>query len=138
MAVTIRISDDMDISRGALFCAKSDVPRADNTVDATICWMSERTALRAGAMYRVKHTTHTARAMVNSLECKIDINSVANTEGCEHLELNEIGQLVLRTSEPLVFDEYSVNRMTGSFVLIDEGTNETGGAGMIGRPAFVR
>ncbi len=136
-AVTIRISDDLDISRGALFCSKSDVSRADNTVEATICWMSERSNLQKGSMYRIKHTTHTARAMINSLDCKIDINSVADTEGCDHLELNEIGQLVLRTSEPLVFDEYSVNRSTGSFILIDEATNETVGAGMIGRPAFI-
>ena len=136
-AVTIRISDDLDISRGTLFCSKSDVSRADNTVEATICWMSERSNLHPGSMYRIKHTTHTARAMVNSLDCKIDINRVADTEGCDHLELNEIGQLVLRTSEPLVFDEYSVNRSTGSFILIDEATNETVGAGMIGRPAFI-
>tara|TARA_A100001037_G_scaffold46549_1_gene37956 strand:+ start:21280 stop:22542 length:1263 start_codon:yes stop_codon:yes gene_type:complete len=136
-AVTIRISDDLDISRGALFCSKSDVSRAGNTVEATICWMSERSNLQPGSMYRIKHTTHTARAIVNSLDCKIDINSVADTEVCDHLELNEIGQLVLRTSEPLVFDEYSVNRSTGSFILIDEATNETVGAGMIGRPAFI-
>ena len=136
-AVTIRISDDFDISRGAMFCSTSDVLRADNTINATVCWMSERTALRQGAIYRIKHATHTARAMVNALECKINIDEVANTEDCEHLELNEIGQVVLRTSEPLIFDEYSVNRMTGSFILIDEGTNETVGAGLIGAPAFV-
>jgi len=136
-AVTIRISDDLDISRGALFCSKSDVSRVDNTVEATICWMSERSNLQAGGMYRIKHTTHTARAMVNSLEFKIDIDSVADTVGCDHLELNEIGQLVLRTSEPLVFDQYSVNRSTGSFILIDESTNETVAAGMIGRPEFI-
>ncbi len=136
-AVTIRIADDFDISRGAMFCSTSDVLRADSNIKATVCWMSERVSLRQGAIYRIKHTTHTARAIVNELECKIDINRVANAEECDHLELNEIGQVVLRTSEPLIFDEYSVNRTTGSFILIDEGTNETVGAGLIGAPSFV-
>ncbi|MGB1749299.1 MAG: elongation factor 1-alpha C-terminal domain-related protein, partial [Dehalococcoidia bacterium] len=136
-AVTIRIADDFDISRGAMFCSTSDVVRADSNIKATVCWMSERVSLRQGAIYRIKHTTHTARAIVNELECKIDINRVANAEECDHLELNEIGQVVLRTSEPLIFDEYSVNRTTGSFILIDEGTNETVGAGLIGAPSFV-
>ena len=136
-AVTVRISDDLDISRGDLFCSKSDVPRADNTVQATVCWMSERSSLRQGAMLRIKHTTHTARTMVESLDFKIDINQVAITQECDQLVLNEIGQVTLRTSEPLIFDEYSVNRVTGSFILIDEATNETVGAGMIGRPPYI-
>jgi bifunctional enzyme CysN/CysC len=136
-AVTVRISDNLDISRGAMFCSTNDVPRADNSVVATVCWMSERVSLRQGAMLRIKHTTHTARALVNSVDFKIDINRVANTEECDELVLNEIGQVTLRTSEPLIFDEYSVNRATGSFILIDDSTNETVGGGMIGRPVFL-
>ena len=136
-AVTVRINDDLDISRGAMFCSTSDVPRADNSVEATVCWMSERTSLRAGVMLRIKHTTHTARTIVDSIDFKIDINRVATTEESDELVLNEIGQVTLRTSDPLVFDEYSVNRVTGSFILIDEATNETVAGGMIGKPGFI-
>jgi len=136
-AVTIRVADNLDISRGTMFSSTSERPNTDNTLDATICWMSERTLLRMGSMLRIKHTTHTARAMVSGLECKIDINRLSDTAECEELNLNEIGQVTLRTSEPLVFDEYSKCRTTGSFILIDESTNETVGAGMIGRPPYL-
>jgi bifunctional enzyme CysN/CysC len=136
-AVTIRVADNLDISRGTMFSSTSERPNTDNTLDATICWMSERTPLRMGSMLRIKHTTHTARAMVSGLECKIDINRLSDTAECEELNLNEIGQVTLRTSEPLVFDEYSKCRTTGSFILIDESTNETVGAGMIGRPPYL-
>jgi bifunctional enzyme CysN/CysC len=136
-AVTIRVADNLDIARGAMFSSPSDRPTTDNTFEATVCWMSERTSLRMGSMLRIKHTTHTARAMVNAIECKVDINNLSNTGECEELKLNEIGHLTLRTSEPLVFDEYANSRGTGSFILIDESTNETVGAGMIGRPPFL-
>ena len=136
-AVTIRIADNLDISRGAMLSSASERPTSDNTLDATVCWMGERTSLRSGAMLRIKHATHTARAMVNELQCKIDINQVSVTENTDELRLNEIGQVTLRTSEPLVFDEYANNRGTGSFILIDEVTNDTVAAGMIGRPAYL-
>jgi bifunctional enzyme CysN/CysC len=136
-AVTIRIADNLDISRGAMFSSATERPTTDNSFDATVCWMGERTSLKTGSMLRIKHTTHSARAMVSGLECKIDINRLADTGACEDLKLNEIGQVTLRTSEPLVFDKYADSRGTGSFILIDESTNETVGAGMIGRPPFI-
>ncbi len=136
-AVTIRIAENLDISRGAMFASATERPKIDSTLDATICWMSERSSLKPGAMLRIKHTTHTVRAMVNALQCKIDINNLASTGSCDELTLNEIGQVTLRTSEPLLFDEYSDSRGTGSFILIDETTNETVGAGMIGRPPYL-
>ena len=77
------------------------------------------------------------QGLVSGLECKIDINLLSNFGSCDELKLNEIGQLTLRTSEPLVFDEYADARGTGSFILIDESTNETVGAGMIGRPPYL-
>jgi len=120
-----------------MFSSASEKPSTDNSFDATVCWMSERTSLRTGSMLRIKHTTHTARAMVSGLECKIDINRLSDTAECEELNLNEIGQVTLRTSGPLVFDEYADCRSTGSFILIDESTNETVGAGMIGRPPYL-
>jgi bifunctional enzyme CysN/CysC len=136
-AVTIRIADNLDVSRGAMFSSTSEKPNTDNSFEATVCWMSERTSLRMGGMLRIKHTTHTARAMVSGMECKVDINQLSNAGACEELKLNEIGQVTLRTSEPLVFDKYADSRGTGSFILIDESTNETVGAGMIGRPPFL-
>ena len=99
--------------------------------------MSERTSLKSGVMLRIKHTTHTARAMVSDLECRVDINSLSDLGFCDELKLNEIGQVTLRTSEPLIFDKYADVRSTGSFILIDESTNETIGAGMIGRPPYL-
>ncbi len=137
-AVTIRVADNLDISRGTMFSGTTEKPHTDNSFEATVCWMSERTSLRMGGMLRIKHTTHTARVMVTALECKIDINRLADAGACEELELNEIGQVTLRTSEPLVFDEYANNRGTGSFILIDESSNDTVAAGMIGRPVFLK
>ncbi len=75
--------------------------------------------------------------MVSALECRVDINDLSELGSCDELKLNEIGQLTLRTSEPLIFDRYADCRATGSFILIDETTNETVGAGMIGRPPYL-
>jgi bifunctional enzyme CysN/CysC len=136
-AVTIRIADNLDISRGAMFSSTSEKPSADNSFEATVCWMSDRVVLKTGMMLRIKHTTHTARAMVSALECRVDINDLSELGSCDELKLNEIGQLTLRTSEPLIFDRYADCRATGSFILIDETTNETVGAGMIGRPPYL-
>lgn len=136
-AVTVRIADNLDISRGAMFASASEKPTVENSFEATVCWMSERTSLKTGAMLRIKHTTHTVRAMVGSLECKVDINALSELGSCDELKLNEIGQVILRTSEPLVFDKYADSRATGSFILIDETSNETVGAGMIGRPSYL-
>jgi bifunctional enzyme CysN/CysC len=136
-AVTLRIADNLDISRGAMFSSATEKPNANNSFEATVCWMSERTQLQTGMMLRIKHTTHTARAMVSALECRVDINDLSETGSCDELKLNEIGQLTLRTSESLIFDRYADCRTTGSFILIDESTNETVGAGMIGRPPYL-
>jgi bifunctional enzyme CysN/CysC len=92
--------------------------------------MSER-PLRAGARYAIKHTTRSARAVVRQLRYRIDVNTLHRDLGAEELDLNDIGRVTLRLSAPLAFDTYSRNRMTGSFVLIDEATNDTVGAGLI-------
>ncbi len=85
-------------------------------------------------MLRIKHTTHTARALITGVEFKIDVNDLSERLVSEELVMNEIGQVSMKTTEPLIFDEYVDNRATGSFILIDVSTNETVGAGMIGRP----
>ena len=136
-AVVIRVADNLDISRGAMFASVSQRPSVDNTLEAIVCWMSDRSTLKAGLMLRIKHTTHTARVTVSDLEYRININAVSDLELCDELKLNEIGQVMLRASDPLIFDRYSDSRVTGSFILIDEDTNETVGAGMIGRPPYL-
>ncbi|MCH8910509.1 MAG: GTP-binding protein [Chloroflexi bacterium] len=136
-AVVIRVADNLDISRGAMFTSVSQRPNVGSTFEATVCWMSDRSTMRAGAKLRIKHTTHTARVTVSDLEYRININAVSDLEPCDELKLNEIGQVMLRTSDPLIFDRYADSRVTGSFILIDEDTNETVGAGMIGRPLYL-
>ncbi len=134
-AVTIRIAGDLDISRGDMFSSPNEKPTVDNQFEATVCWMSEKTSLTAGAMLRIKHTTHTARALIVGVEFKIDVNDLSGRLVGDELAINEIGQVIMKTTESLVFDRYDENRATGSFILIDVSTNETVGAGMIGRPA---
>ncbi|TAK81100.1 MAG: sulfate adenylyltransferase subunit CysN [Dehalococcoidia bacterium] len=130
MSVTIRLADDVDVSRGALIASAAYPPRAAREIEAWVCWMSEKTNLTAGSRYAIKHTTHSARAIVQSVEGRLDINTLK--EGPDDtLTLNEIGRVRLKTTEPLFVDWYSQNRRTGSFILIDEVTNNTVGAGMI-------
>lgn len=135
-AVSVRLADDFDVSRGDMISAVVDPPRTTQTFDATLCWMSDSAELRQGAMLRIKHTTRTTKAMITDLNCEIDINTLSPVSGCASLGLNDIGRVSIRTSTPLVCDDYRHNRTTGSFILIDESTNETVGAGMIGSPGF--
>ena len=87
-----------------------------------------------GAKYAIKHTTRTARALVKSVHYQLDVNTLHRIDEADSLSLNEIGRVSLRTTAPLFFDEYARNRDTGSFILIDEGTNRTVAAGMIMGP----
>jgi bifunctional enzyme CysN/CysC len=135
-AVTVRIEDDIDISRGDLICAADGVPRVSQMLDATICWMSESSDLREASMFRIKHTTRSARAVITALHSRIDMATLSAETDCEALKLNEIGRVSVKASAPIVYDDYSVNRVTGSFILVDVSTNETVAAGMIGKPEF--
>jgi bifunctional enzyme CysN/CysC len=96
-----------------------------------ICWMDETAPLRVGGKYAIKHTTRTARAVVRGLQYRLDVNTLHRDESAPELSLNEIGRVKLRTTVPLLADEYRRNRTTGGFILIDESTNRTVGAGMI-------
>ncbi|MGI8412097.1 MAG: sulfate adenylyltransferase subunit 1 [Solirubrobacteraceae bacterium] len=129
MSVTLRFTDHLDVSRGDMIVAADDPPTPSSSLTAVICWMSDR-ALRPGARYAIKHTTRTARAVVEELEHRVDVNTLAHVDA-DRLELNEIGRVRLRTSTPLIVDPYARNRTTGSFILIDEATNDTVGAGMV-------
>jgi sulfate adenylyltransferase large subunit len=129
MSVTVRVADQLDISRGDMLVGPEDPPTAARDIEATICWMSEA-PLRPAARYRVKHTTRSARAVIDTIEHRVDVNTLEREPATE-LALNETGRVRLRASEPLVVDPYSRNRATGSFILIDEATGDTVGAGMV-------
>ncbi len=129
MSVTLRLADEIDVSRGDMLVQPADPPVAARELEAMLCWMSDA-PLRVGGRYAIKHTTRSARAVVQTLEHRVDVNSLAK-DPSEQLALNEIGRVRLRISTPLIVDPYARNRATGSFILIDEATGDTAGAGMV-------
>ncbi|MFI7541163.1 sulfate adenylyltransferase subunit CysN [Actinoplanes sp. NPDC049599] len=131
MSVTVRLTDEIDISRGDMICRPHNAPAVAQDVEAMICWMDETAPLRVGAKYTIKHTTRTARTVVRGLQYRLDVNTLHRDENAPQLGLNEIGRVKLRTTVPLLADEYRRNRTTGGFILIDEASNRTVGAGMI-------
>jgi bifunctional enzyme CysN/CysC len=131
MSVTVRLTDDIDISRGDMICRPQNKPQVTQDIDAMVCWLTPDEPLRVRGMYAVKHTTRNVRAQVRDIEYRIDVNTLHRDETAEDLTLNEIGRIKLRTTKPLFVDEYRRNRTTGSFLLIDESTGATVGAGMI-------
>jgi bifunctional enzyme CysN/CysC len=130
LSVTLRLEDDVDVSRGDMICRDHNRPIEAREIDAMVCWMSER-PLSPRGRYRIKHTTRTALAKVDEVRYRIDVNTLHRDEQATGLELNEIGRLNIRLSSPLFVDQYRRNRATGSFILIDESTNDTVGAGMV-------
>jgi bifunctional enzyme CysN/CysC len=130
MSVTLRLEDEIDISRGDLIARPHNHPIVSRELDAIVCWMHE-TPLRPGARYVLKHTTKTVKAVAADLLHRIDVDTLHRDGAATELELNEIGRVRLRTSAPLTFDAYRRNRATGGFILIDEATNETLAAGML-------
>jgi bifunctional enzyme CysN/CysC len=131
MSVTIRLADEIDISRGDMICRPKNQPTVSQDVEAMVCWMSDVGSLQARQKLAIKHTTRWARAMVNDVQYRLDVNTLHRDEEASALTLNEIGRVSLRTTAPLFFDEYRRNRLTGSFILVDEATNNTVAAGMI-------
>jgi sulfate adenylyltransferase large subunit len=129
-AVTIRLADDLDVSRGDMLADPAVPPVVARELEARVCWMSER-PLEPRARLAVKHTTRSVRAIAEELVARVDVHTIEDVPGPERLELNEIGVVRLRLAEPLCVDPYAENRATGAFVLIDEATNETVGAGMV-------
>ncbi|HSC92839.1 MAG TPA: GTP-binding protein [Gaiellaceae bacterium] len=130
MSVVVRLEDDLDVSRGDLLADPERPPVAARELVARVCWMSER-PLEPRARLAVKHTTRWARALVDELRSKVDLDALEDVPAPERLELNDLAEVTLRLSEPLVVDPYRANRATGAFVLVDEATNETVGAGMV-------
>jgi sulfate adenylyltransferase large subunit len=133
MSVTLRLQEEIDISRGEMICRPDDAPEPVRELEADICWMTDQ-PLRPGGRYQIKHTTRSASAVIDSLCDRIDVHTLERGQAPDQLELNDIGKVRLRTSVPLLVDPYARNRRTGSFILIDEATNATAGAGMICTP----
>jgi len=131
MSVTLLLEDDIDISRGDMICRPHNRPSATQDLDAMVCWMAEGRTLTPRTKLLIKHTTRTAKVMVRDLLYRLDVNTLHRDEPAEALSLNEIGRVSLRVTQPLFVDEYQRNRLTGGFILIDEGTNATVGAGMV-------
>ena len=129
-SVTIRLADNLDVARGDMIVAADDeLPIVSRELVADVCWMTDR-PLAAGSRYVIRHTTREARAVVDAIVHRVDIHTF-DTGPAESIGLNDIARVRLRTSEPLVVDPYGSNRATGSFILIDEATNDTLAAGMI-------
>jgi sulfate adenylyltransferase subunit 1 (EFTu-like GTPase family) len=129
-SATIRLADDIDVSRGNMFADPDDAPTVARELEARVCWMSER-PLAPRAKLAVKHTTRSVRAVVDEIASVVDVQTLADAPSHGKLELNEIGLVRLHLSEPLAVDPYDENRVTGAFILVDEATNDTVAAGMI-------
>jgi sulfate adenylyltransferase subunit 1 len=129
-SVCLTLEDEIDLSRGDMIVKPKNQPQISQDIDAMVCWFSQ-TPMRARGKYILRHTTRETKVIVEELCYEVDINTLHKVEGVESFSLNEIGRVRLRTAVPLLHDSYRRNRQTGSFILIDPGTNETVGAGMI-------
>jgi len=129
-SVVMTLEDDIDISRGDMIVGENKSPEVNQDVDIMLCWLNEK-PMNLGGKYWLKHTTSDVRCMITDLKYKIDINSLNKNYDDKGIGLNEIGRVSLKTTKPLLYDAYHLNRVTGSLILIDEATNNTVGAGMI-------
>ena len=134
LSVSVSLADDLDVSRGDLVAAAEDPPEVVTELEATVCWFGER-PLRAGDRYRVKHTTRVTPARILAVDGRLDVNQL-RVEPADELVDNDIGVIRFATAHPLAVDPYHRDRITGSFVLVDEGSNATVAAAMVGRPAL--
>ncbi|WP_231503081.1 sulfate adenylyltransferase subunit 1 [Blastococcus sp. URHD0036] len=130
MSVTVRLADDLDVSRGDLICRPDNAPQVTQDLDALVCWMADE-PLRPRQRLAVKHTTRSVRAVVKDVTYRLDVNTLHREPEAGELGLNDIGRVRLRTTQPLFVDDYLRNRVTGRFILVDEATNATVGAGML-------
>lgn len=129
-SVSIQLEDEIDVSRGDMILRENNLPKRGQDIEAMICWMGEK-PLQPMQKYILKHTTKDVKAMVKSIQYKMDINNLSRVPDSVSLEMNDIGRVTLRCTSDLFYDSYSKNRNTGSFILVDEATNVTVGAGTI-------
>ncbi|MEY4940772.1 MAG: Bifunctional enzyme CysN/CysC, partial [Verrucomicrobiota bacterium] len=135
-SVTLVLEHDIDISRGSMLIGADHLPGSSSDLQAEICWMHPR-PLTAGKKYFLKHTTQTVQAVVTDIVNRLNMSTLDTDARPAELAVNDIGEIRLRTSKPLVFDSYATNRLTGSFILIEQGTNATVAAGMLLPPREV-
>ncbi len=133
MAVTLRLEDDVDVSRGDLICRPTNQPTPTRRFEATICWFDETSQLRTDIPYQLKHTTRWVAAEIEDLRYRLDVDTLHRDLSADTLQVNDIGRVSIQTASPLFIDEYRLNRTTGSFILVDPGTDLTVAAGMIKR-----
>jgi bifunctional enzyme CysN/CysC len=131
MAVTLLLEDELDISRGDMICRPTNQPTASGRFEAMVCWFDETSTLRTGAPYQLKHTSRWVTAEVEELRYQLNVDTLHRDLEAETLEVNDIGRIAIHTTSPLFFDEYRLNRSTGSFILVDPTTDLTVAAGMI-------
>ncbi len=129
-SVTITLESDIDLSRGDMLVRENNQPQSLQEIDAQLCWMGEE-ALNPGVRYIVRHGTTAVKSMIREVLYKVDINTLHRNEDDKQIGMNDIARVRLRTASPLLADEYRRNRTTGSFILIDPGTNLTVAAGFI-------
>ncbi len=132
-SVTLCLKDDIDISRGDMIVGLEYLPGRSSELQARVCWMNPK-ALTAGRKFYLKHTTQTVQAAVTALESRINFATLEAEPAPAALAMNDIGVIRLRTAKPLLYDGYETNRLTGSFVLVEQGTNATVAAGMLFPP----
>ena len=130
LSCSLLLKEDIDISRGAMIVKVNNPPQRGQDIEAMLCWFSDKKMLMRGK-YSLRHTTKEVKAIVSDLQYKININTLRKIEDDKEFGMNEIGRVSIRTSSPIYFDSYENNRTTGSFILVDDMTNETVAAGMI-------
>jgi len=135
-SVTVVLNEEIDISRGDMLVGMDTLPGMSAELHARVCWMHPK-PLQPGRKYFIKHTSHGAQIMVSSIETRINVQTFENESGPRDLVMNDIGEIKFRASRPLIYDGYATNRLTGSFILVEPGTNTTVAAGMLSPPTEV-
>lgn len=130
-SVTLLLKDDIDISRGDMIVRENNQPDVGQNIDLMICWFDDEKPLRLNGKYSVKHTTQDVRCIIKDVRYKLNINTLSRDQEDKEIKLNDIGRIQIRTTKPLFTDAYRSNRITGSIIIIDEGTNNTVAAGMV-------
>ena len=133
-AVTLLLADDLSISRGDMICRPHNRPRSSQELEAMLCWLDDAAPLQPGRIYALKHTSRLARAKVAGVNYRLNISTLSREPGVTALTMNEIGRVALHTTVPLHYDDYHLNRTTGSFILVDEASGQTCAAGMLLSP----
>ncbi|MEO5600713.1 MAG: GTP-binding protein [Cyclobacteriaceae bacterium] len=130
MSVTITLEDEIDISRGDIIAKPNNHPQTEQDIDLMLCWMNQK-PVSVNSKFYLRHTSREVRGILKEIQYKLDINSLTRVDNASQLVMNDIARVRIHTARPLFYDSYRKNRITGSVILVDEGTNETVAAGMI-------